>query len=103
MSSFYGGLSAEHLRQFVDRLERLEEEKKNIAEDLKEVFAEAKSAGFDVKTIRQILKIRKIEANELEEQEYLLDTYKRALGMLPELDEDAGTSDSADDAQEQAA
>ena len=101
MSSFYGGLSAEHLRQFVDRLERLEEEKKNIAEDLKEVFAEAKSAGFDVKTIRQILKIRKIEANELEEQEYLLDTYKRALGMLPELDEDAGPSDSADDAQEQ--
>jgi uncharacterized protein (UPF0335 family) len=94
MSSFYGGLSAEHLQQFVERLERLEEEKKNIAEDLKEVFAEAKGAGFDVKTIRQILKIRKIEANELEEQEYLLDTYKRALGMLPELDEDSGPAKS---------
>ena len=104
MSSFYGGLSAEHLQQFVERLERLEEEKKNIAEDLKEVFAEAKGAGFDVKTIRQILKIRKIEANELEEQEYLLDTYKRALGMLPELDEDPGPSASGDnEAQEQAA
>ncbi|PIR39531.1 MAG: hypothetical protein COV35_03195 [Alphaproteobacteria bacterium CG11_big_fil_rev_8_21_14_0_20_39_49] len=101
MSSFYGGLSAEHLRQFVERLERLEEEKKNIAEDLKEVFAEAKSAGFDVKIIRQILKIRKIEANELEEQEYLLDTYKRALGMLPELDEDPAPKEV--EAQEQAA
>ncbi|MDA0780877.1 MAG: DUF2312 domain-containing protein [Rickettsiales bacterium] len=101
MSSFYGGLSAEHLKQFVERLERLEEEKKNIAEDLKEVFAEAKGAGFDVKIIRQILKIRKIEANELEEQEYLLDTYKRALGMLPELDEDPAPKEVA--SQEQAA
>jgi len=98
MSSFYGGLSAEHLTQFVERLERLEEEKKNIAEDLKEVFAEAKGAGFDVKTIRQILKIRKIEANELEEQEYLLDTYKRALGMLPELDEDTPTTETEEQA-----
>jgi len=87
--TFYGGLSAEHLRQYIERLERLEEEKKNISEDIKEVFAEAKGNGFDVKTIRQILKIRKVEANELEEQEYLLDTYKRALGMLPELDEDS--------------
>ena len=103
MSSFYGGLSSEHLRQFVERLERLEEEKKNIAEDLKEVFAEAKSAGFDVKIIRQILKIRKIEANELEEQEYLLDTYKRALGMLPELDEDPGPTEASSESQEQAA
>ncbi len=88
MSSFYGGLSAEHLKQFIERLERLEEEKRNIAEDIKEVFAEAKGTGFDVKTIRQILKIRKIEAAELEEAEYLLDTYKRALGMLPAIDED---------------
>ncbi len=86
--TFYGGLSAEHLKQYVERLERLEEEKKNIAEDIKEVFAEAKGNGFDVKTIRQILKIRKIEAAELEEAEYLLDTYKRALGMLPAIDED---------------
>ncbi len=86
--TFYGGLSAEHLKQYIERLERLEEEKKNVAEDIKEVFAEAKGNGFDVKTMRQILKIRKVEANELEEQEYLLDTYKRALGMLPQLDED---------------
>lgn len=93
--SFYGGLSAEHLKQFIERLERLEEEKKNVAEDIKEVFAEAKGAGFDVKIIRQILRIRKIEANELEEQEYLLETYKRALGMLPEIDEDAGPAEKA--------
>lgn len=85
--TFYGGLSADHLRQFVERLERLEEEKKNVAEDIKEVFAEAKGNGFDVKTLREILKLRKKEANELEEEEYLLDTYKRALGMLPQLDE----------------
>jgi len=84
--TFYGGLSAEHLTQFVERLERLDEEKRNIAEDIKGVFSEAKGAGFDVKTLREILKIRKIEVNELEEQEYILDTYKRALGMLPELD-----------------
>jgi uncharacterized protein (UPF0335 family) len=88
MSSFYGGLSAEHLKQFIERLERLEEEKKNIAEDIKEVFAEAKGTGFDVKTMRQVLKLRKMEANDLEEQEFLLDTYRRALGMLPGVDEE---------------
>jgi len=80
--TFYGGLSAEHLKQFIERIERLEEEIKNLQEDKKEVFAEAKGAGFDVKVIKEIIKIRKTEANELEEQEYLLDTYKRALGMI---------------------
>jgi uncharacterized protein (UPF0335 family) len=86
MSSFYGGLSAEHLRQFIERIERLEEEKKNIQEDLKQVYAEAKSNGFDGKTMRQVIKLRKLDASELEEQEYLLDTYRRALGMLPDAD-----------------
>ena len=95
--SFDGGLSADHLRQFIERLERLEEEKKNISEDIKEVFAEAKGAGFDVKTMRQILKIRKTEANELEEQEYLLDTYKRALGMLPQSDAESDSDASKAD------
>ena len=85
--SFQGGLSAEHLRQFVERIERLEEEKQTIAEDIKEVFQEAKSNGFDVKTLKEIIKIRKADASDLEEQEYLLDTYKRALGLLPELNE----------------
>ena len=83
-----GGVSGEYLRSYIERVERLEEEKKAIADDIKEVFAEAKGNGFDTKTIRQILKIRKMDASELEEQDYLLDTYKRALGMLPELDED---------------
>lgn len=87
--NFYGGLSAEHLKQFIERLERLDEEKKNIAADIKEVFAEAKSAGFDTKVMRQILKLRKVDESERDEQEYLLDTYKRALGMIPDLfDED---------------
>ena len=85
--SFQGGLSVEHLRQFVERIERLDEEKQTIAEDIKEVFQEAKSIGFDVKTLKEIIKIRKADASDLEEQEYLLDTYKRALGLLPELNE----------------
>ena len=85
--AFYGGLSVEHLRQFVERIERLEEEKQTIAEDIKEVFQEAKSNGFDVKTLKEIIKIRKADASDLEEQEYLLDIYKRALGLLPELNE----------------
>jgi len=85
--AFYGGLSVEHLRQFVERIERLDEEKQTIAEDIKEVFQEAKSIGFDVKTLKEIIKIRKADASDLEEQEYLLDIYKRALGLLPELNE----------------
>ncbi len=84
--TFYGGLSAEQLTQFIKRLERLDQEKRDLSDDIKLVLCEAKGAGFDVKTIREILRLRKIEANELEEQEYILDTYKRALGMLPEED-----------------
>ena len=87
-SNFYGGSSPEHLKQFIDRLERLDEEKKNISEDIKEVFQEAKGSSFDVKTLKEILKIRKLEAAELEEAEYLLDTYMRALGMKIESQED---------------
>ncbi len=86
--SFYGGLSVEHLRQFIQRIERLEEEKKNVAQDIKEIFAEAKGTGFDAKIMRQIIKMRKKEASEIEEEEFLLDTYRRAMGMLPTDDED---------------
>ena len=88
MQTFFDGLSAEHLLQFIERLERLEEEKNNISEDMKEVLAEAKGQGFDIKIIRKLLRIRKTEPNKLEEEEYLLDTYKRALGMVPERDEE---------------
>jgi uncharacterized protein (UPF0335 family) len=87
MATLYGGLSSDHLKAFIERIERLEEEKKNIADDIKEVKTEAKSQGFDVKAINEILKIRKLEASELEEQEYILDTYKRALGMTTETED----------------
>ena len=74
-----GGIAGDHLRSFIERIERLEEEKKAIAEDLKEVYAEAKSVGFDTKIIRTVVKIRKMEAHEREEQEALLDVYLHAL------------------------
>ena len=76
-----GGIAADRLRSIVERIERLEEERKGLADNIKDVFAEAKSAGFDVKVIRQILSIRKKEPAEVEEQETLLDLYRRALGM----------------------
>ncbi len=76
-----GGVEAPKLRSYVERIERLEEDKSGIASDVRDVFAEAKSNGFDVKAMRQILKLRKMKANERTEQEYMLDLYKRALGM----------------------
>lgn len=76
-----GGIAADHLRSFIERIERLEEEKAALSADIKDVFAEAKGTGFDVKTMRQIIKIRKMEPHVVEEQETLLDLYKRALGM----------------------
>ncbi|NKC34119.1 DUF2312 domain-containing protein [Falsiroseomonas selenitidurans] len=76
-----GGIAADRLRSIIERVERLEEERKALAGDIKDIFAEAKSAGFDVKVIRQIISIRKKEPAEVEEQETLLDLYRRALGM----------------------
>jgi uncharacterized protein (UPF0335 family) len=84
-----GGIAGERLKSFIERIERLEEEKRALAEDIKEVFAEAKGNGFDVKIMRQIIKIRRTDQDDLDEQEALLDTYKRALGMLPEASSDA--------------
>jgi uncharacterized protein (UPF0335 family) len=72
----------EKLRQTIDRIERLEEEKKEIAEQVKEVYAEAKAFGFDTKALRQVIKIRKIDRAEREEQEMVLDTYLAALGEI---------------------
>ena len=74
-------ISAEQLRLFIERIERLEEEKKGIADDIKDVYAECKSTGFDVKTIRTIVKLRKMEKHHRDEAEMLLDTYKAALGL----------------------
>src|SRR4051812_15771639 len=76
-----GGIAVDRLRSIIERVERLEEERKALASDIKDIFAEAKSAGFDVKVVRQIISIRKKEPAEVEEQETLLDLYRRALGM----------------------
>jgi uncharacterized protein (UPF0335 family) len=77
----WGNIAADRLRSLIERIERLEEERKALASDIKDIFGEAKSAGFDVKVIRQIIRIRKQEPAEVEEQETLLDVYRRALGM----------------------
>lgn len=76
-----GGIAAERLRSIIERVERLEEEKKALSSDIKDIMAEAKSAGFDVKVIRQVIRIRKQEPAEVEEMETLLDLYRRAMGM----------------------
>lgn len=76
------GVARDQLRAIVERIERLEEEKKGIAEDIKEVYAEAKANGFDTKTLRSIVRIRKQDKSEREEQEALLDLYMHALGMI---------------------
>lgn len=71
----------EHLRQFVEQIERLEEEKKAIADEIKDKFAEAKAVGFDVKALRKIIALRKKSQDELSEEEAILATYLHALGM----------------------
>ncbi len=76
-----GGIAADRLRSLVDRIERLEEERKALGNDIKDIYAEAKSAGFDVKVLRQLIRIRKQEPADVEEAETLLDIYRRALGM----------------------
>ena len=76
-----GDAAATRLRSIVERLERLEEERKALGADIKDIYAEAKSAGFDPKVLRQLIKIRKQESADVEELETLLDVYRRALGM----------------------
>ncbi|MEM8796958.1 MAG: DUF2312 domain-containing protein [Pseudomonadota bacterium] len=78
-----GGVAADQLRSIVERVEKLEEEKQAIAEDIKEVFAEAKANGFDTKTLRTVIRMRKQNAEERQEQEAMLDLYLQALGMIP--------------------
>jgi uncharacterized protein (UPF0335 family) len=78
-----GGVAGAQLKSLIERIERLEEEKRALGEDIKEVYAEAKGTGFEPKIMRQIIKIRKMDQDEHDEQESLLDVYKRALGMLP--------------------
>jgi uncharacterized protein (UPF0335 family) len=75
------GFAKEHLKSFIERIERLEEEKKALADDIREVYAEAKGSGFDTKIMRQVIKLRKMESADRQEQEAMLDLYKRALNM----------------------
>jgi uncharacterized protein (UPF0335 family) len=72
----------QQLRSFIERIERLEEEKKALASDIRDIFSEAKATGFDVKAMRQVLKLRKQDMHERQEQEALVETYMNALGML---------------------
>lgn len=76
-----GNIAADRLRSLIERVERLDEERKALTSDIKDIFAEAKSAGFDVKVMRQLIAIRKREPADVEEQEMLLDVYRRSLGM----------------------
>jgi uncharacterized protein (UPF0335 family) len=88
-----GGIAGERLKSFIERIERLEEEKRTLAEDIKEVYAEAKGTGFDTKIMRQLIRIRKRDPDEIDEEESLLDVYKRALGMLPDAAPQAAAAD----------
>jgi uncharacterized protein (UPF0335 family) len=72
----------DQLKAFVERIERLEEEKKTISDDIRDVYAESKANGFDVKALRQVVKLRKQDVNERNEQQAILETYLHALGML---------------------
>ena len=81
------GVAQDQLRSFVDRIERLEEEKKTINDDIKDVYAEAKGNGFDTKVLRKVIALRKQDADERQEQESILDLYLVALGMAPEAEE----------------
>ncbi len=82
MNEMIDNTSKEYLQQFMARIERLEEDKKNLLEDIKEVYAEAKAQGFDVTVLRQIVRMRKIDRAKLIEHEELIDLYKHAFGMI---------------------
>jgi len=77
-----GGVAGDRLRSFIERIERLEEERLALGEDIKEVYSEAKSAGFDLPTMRAVIRIRKLDQDDRDEKQALLDTYMNALGML---------------------
>ena len=84
-----GGVAGERLRSLIERIERLEEERATIAADIREIYAEGKAAGFDVRIMRRVIRLRKMEKSERDEQETLLDLYLRAIGM----DDGPGTAE----------
>lgn len=77
-------ITADELKTYIERIEKLEQEKKDVQDHIREVYAKAADKGFDVKVMKQVVKLRKIDDDDREEQEMLLDTYKRALGMINE-------------------
>ncbi len=87
-SKNFGGISGQQLRQYIERIERLETEKQDIADNIRDAFAEAKSNGFDVKIMRAVIKLRKVEPAKRQEEEHILDTYLHALGMVPSIEEE---------------
>lgn len=81
MTEEVGGIAVDRLRSLIERIERLEEEKAGIAGDIRDIYAEAKSAGFDTKVMRAIIKLRKMNAADRDEMEFLTDTYRKALDI----------------------
>ena len=79
-----GQVAQDRLRSLIERIERLEEEKTVLMADIKEGYAEAKGTGFDPKTMRKVIRLRKMDDSDRQEEEFLLDTYLSALGMLPQ-------------------
>ena len=75
------GIHSDRLKTIIERIENLEEEKKALSDDIREIYSEAKSAGFDVKILRQLISLRKLDVNDRQEQEIMLDLYKRAMDM----------------------
>lgn len=80
-NNIIGGIAVDRLRSLIERIERLEEEKAAIASDIRDIFAEAKGAGFDTKVMRACIKLRKMRAADRDEQEYLIETYRKALDI----------------------
>lgn len=76
-----GGVSGQRLKSYLDRIERLEEEKNGMADDIKDIYAEAKGVGFDVKTMRKLVRLRKMDAEKRREEDELLERYKAAVGL----------------------
>lgn len=87
MKAGHNSIAKDQLKSIIERIETLEEEKAGIASDIKDIYAESKGNGYDTKTLRKVIQLRKVDASERDEQEHLLDTYLRALGMSSEMEE----------------
>lgn len=81
-------VARERLRSFVERIERLEEQKQEVSEDIRDVYGEAKAEGYDVKVMRQVVRLRKVDASQRQEEDAVRDLYLQALGMLPDFDQE---------------